>query len=79
VRAKYYPSCEILKDRPKAGSSFTHQSIMAGVQTFLREDVFEELVLGLPSTSGMIIGYQVAMTTKLSHREMVLFSQSLKS
>jgi hypothetical protein len=36
LRAKYYPSGDILKAGPKAGSSFTWQSIVAGIQTFKR-------------------------------------------
>jgi hypothetical protein len=34
LRAKYYPSGDILKPGPKAGSSFTWQSLVAGIQTF---------------------------------------------
>jgi ribonuclease HI len=34
--AKYYPSGDILKAGPKAGSSFTWQSILAGLTTFKR-------------------------------------------
>ena len=30
--AKYYPSVDILKAGPKSGSSFTSQSIVAGIQ-----------------------------------------------
>ena len=36
LRAKYYPSGDILNAGPKAGSSFTWQSIVAGIQTFKR-------------------------------------------
>jgi hypothetical protein len=36
LRAKYYPEGDILKAGPKAGSSFTWQSIVAGIQTFKR-------------------------------------------
>jgi hypothetical protein len=36
LRAKYYPSGDILQAGPKAGSSFTWQSIVAGIQTFKR-------------------------------------------
>jgi hypothetical protein len=36
LRAKYYPSGDILQARPKSGSSFTWQSIVAGIQTFKR-------------------------------------------
>jgi hypothetical protein len=36
LRAKYYPSGDILKAGPKAGSSFTWQSLVAGIQTFKR-------------------------------------------
>jgi hypothetical protein len=36
LRAKYYPHGDILKAGPKVGSSFTWQSIFAGVATFKR-------------------------------------------
>jgi hypothetical protein len=36
LRAKYYPDGNILKAGPKAGSSFTWQSIVAGITTFKR-------------------------------------------
>jgi hypothetical protein len=36
LRAKYYPDSNILKAGPKSGSSFTWQSILAGVATFKR-------------------------------------------
>lgn len=36
LRAKYYPGGNILKAGPKAGSSFTWQSILAGLCTFKR-------------------------------------------
>ena len=36
LRAKYYPQGDILKAGPKTGSSFTWQSIMAGLATFKR-------------------------------------------
>jgi hypothetical protein len=44
LKAKYYPHGDILKAGPKAGSSFTWQSILAGLPTFKRYD------LELPST-----------------------------
>jgi hypothetical protein len=34
LRAKYYPHGDVLKAGPKAGSSFTWQSIVAGIATF---------------------------------------------
>jgi hypothetical protein len=34
LRAKYYPDGDILKAEPKSGSSFTWQSILAGITTF---------------------------------------------
>jgi hypothetical protein len=34
LRAKYYPHGVVLKAGPKAGSSFTSQSIVAGISTF---------------------------------------------
>jgi hypothetical protein len=36
LRAKYYPDGNILKAGPKAGCSFTWQSILAGVTMFKR-------------------------------------------
>jgi hypothetical protein len=36
LRAKYFPDGDILKVGPKAGSSFTWQSILAGITTFKR-------------------------------------------
>jgi hypothetical protein len=36
LRAKYYPQGDILKAGPKSGSSFTWQSIVAGIATFKR-------------------------------------------
>jgi hypothetical protein len=36
LKAKYYPNCHILKAGPKANSSFTWQSIIAGLATFNR-------------------------------------------
>jgi hypothetical protein len=36
LRVKYYPPGDILKGGPKAGSSYTWQSIVAGLATFKR-------------------------------------------
>jgi hypothetical protein len=36
LRAKYYPDGDILKAGPKSGSSYTWQSILAGLNTFKR-------------------------------------------
>jgi hypothetical protein len=36
LRSKYYPGGDILKAGPKSGSSFTWQSILAGMVTFKR-------------------------------------------
>jgi hypothetical protein len=36
LRSKYYPNGDILKAGPKSGSSFTWQSILAGMTTFKR-------------------------------------------
>jgi hypothetical protein len=36
LRSKYYPDGDILKVGPKAGSSFTWQSIISGITTFKR-------------------------------------------
>jgi hypothetical protein len=40
LRAKYYPQGYILKAGPKSGSSFTWQSIIAGLSTFKRAYVW---------------------------------------
>ena len=40
LKAKYYPNCNILKASPKKGSSFTWQSIMAGLNTFKRGHIW---------------------------------------
>lgn len=40
LRAKYYPSGDILKAGPKNGSSFTWQSLVAGIQTFRRGHIW---------------------------------------
>ena len=39
-KAKYYPNSGILMAGPKKGSSFTWQSIFAGIQTFRREHIW---------------------------------------
>jgi hypothetical protein len=36
LRAKYYPTGDLLNAGPKGGSSFTWQNIMKGIQTFRR-------------------------------------------
>jgi hypothetical protein len=36
IKAKYYPNTSLLYAGPKSGSSFTWQSIVAGLQTFKR-------------------------------------------
>jgi hypothetical protein len=36
LKAKYYPHGDILKARPKTGSSFTWQSLVAAIPTFKR-------------------------------------------
>jgi hypothetical protein len=40
LRAKYYPHGDVLKASPKAGSSFTWQSIVAGIATFKRGHIW---------------------------------------
>lgn len=40
LRAKYYPDGNLLKAGPKKGSSFTWQSIVAGLQTFKRGHIW---------------------------------------
>jgi hypothetical protein len=40
LRAKYYPHGYVLKAGPKAGSSFTWQSIVAGIATFKRGHIW---------------------------------------
>jgi hypothetical protein len=34
LKAKYYPNSNMLSEGPKNGSSYTWQSIVAGLQTF---------------------------------------------
>lgn len=40
LRTKYYPDGNVLKAGPKKGSSFTWQSIVAGLQTFKRGHIW---------------------------------------
>jgi hypothetical protein len=40
LRAKYYPSGNILKAGPKHGSSYTWQSIVAGIHVFKRGHIW---------------------------------------
>jgi hypothetical protein len=40
LRAKYYPHGDVLKAGPKAGSSYTWQSIVAGIATFKRGHIW---------------------------------------
>lgn len=40
LRGKYYPSGDLLSAGPKKGSSFTWQSIFAGIQTFKRGHIW---------------------------------------
>jgi hypothetical protein len=40
LKAKYYPHGNILKAGPKAGSSYTWQSIVAGIATFKRGHIW---------------------------------------
>ena len=40
LRAKYYPDGNLLKAGPKKGSSFTWQSIIAGLRTFMRGHIW---------------------------------------
>jgi hypothetical protein len=40
LKAKYYPSDDILNAGPNAGSSFTWQSIVGGIQTFKRGHIW---------------------------------------
>jgi hypothetical protein len=58
LRAKYYPSGDLLKAGPRAGSSFTWQSIVAGIQTFKRGCIWR---VG-NGESGLIHGYITAQT-----------------
>jgi hypothetical protein len=41
IQAKYYPQGDIMKDGPKAGSSFTWQSMLTGL-LYLKEVTFRE-------------------------------------
>ncbi|GJN05323.1 hypothetical protein PR202_ga22942 [Eleusine coracana subsp. coracana] len=40
LRAKYYPDGRLLNAKPKSGSSFTWQSILAGLDTFKKEYIW---------------------------------------
>lgn len=40
LRAKYYPDGNLLNACPKKGSTFTWQSIVAGLQTFKRSHIW---------------------------------------
>jgi hypothetical protein len=40
LKAKYYPHCSLLNAGPKKGSSYTWQSILAGLRTFKRGHVW---------------------------------------
>jgi hypothetical protein len=40
IKAKYYPNTSLLYADPKSGSSFTWQSIVAGLQTFKRGHIW---------------------------------------
>jgi hypothetical protein len=40
LKAKYYPNCSLLHAGPKKGSSYTWQSIVAGLKTFKRGHVW---------------------------------------
>ena len=79
LRAKYYPNGDILKAGPKAGSSFTWQSLLAGLPTFKRGTIWrvgnrEQINiwhdLWIPSSSD---------TAKLYHQEGLRFSLGSRS
>lgn len=52
LRAKYYPDGKLLEAKPKKGSSFTWQSMLASCVV-----VFGEWEMGARSTSGTIAGF----------------------
>lgn len=41
LKAKYYPDGNTMKAGPKKGSSFTWQSIIAGLHTFKRDHIWK--------------------------------------
>jgi hypothetical protein len=74
LRAKYYPQGDILNVGPKAGCSFTWQSILAGLTT-LNEIIFGEWAMGLVSKFGMTLGFLLVRHGVSSQLEEVQFIQ----
>jgi hypothetical protein len=66
LRAKYYPHGDILSAGPKAGRSFTWQSIIAGLSTFRRGYIWEDPWIPSSPTRRIISVRGVAVYTKVS-------------
>jgi hypothetical protein len=58
LRAKYYPDGRLLNATLKSGSSFTWQSILAGLDYF-KKVVFGEWAMVLRLTSGRTTGFHL--------------------
>jgi hypothetical protein len=61
LKAKYYPHSNLLNAGPKQGSSYTWQSILAGLRTF-KKVIFGELVRGRMLIYGRITGFLRVLT-----------------
>ena len=55
LRARYYPDGKLLKARMRSGSSYTWQSILAGLDCF-KQGIFGGLEMVLKLIFGRIIG-----------------------
>ena len=61
LRARYYPDGKLLNAKLKSGSSYTWQSILAGLECFKR-DIFGELVMDPKLKFGRTVGSLQATT-----------------
>ena len=68
LRANYYPNGDLMKAGPKKGSSFTWQSIVAGLATFKRGYIYGELARVTKSIYGMTVGSLEVLLGKLRHQ-----------
>ena len=74
LKAKYYPNEHILQAGPKSGSSFTWQSIVAGIATFKRGYIWR-IGNGEDINIGLIHGSPLAQTGKSLPVEDILLFQ----